>query len=170
MSSKKTSKPTQKKTTETPAPPSTTNENVLEMTHTVPATTPAEPVLVPVEEPLYPCDKCGTLRTKSQGGTVFTVCDTCWEECWEDKKRTKQASVPKIAPQDYSSIIPTIGRILHFMQSATAVPQAAILTAVHEDGELTCCVFDPVRGAVMRKRPLEQPDAPNGYFIWPPRL
>jgi len=31
-------------------------------------------------EELYPCDKCGKLRTKAEGGTVFTVCDTCWNE------------------------------------------------------------------------------------------
>lgn len=27
----------------------------------------------------YPCDKCGALRTKSEGGTTFTVCDKCWD-------------------------------------------------------------------------------------------
>lgn len=30
-------------------------------------------------EPLYPCDECGTMRTKAEGGTTFTVCDPCWE-------------------------------------------------------------------------------------------
>lgn len=29
--------------------------------------------------PLYPCEKCGKLRTKAEGGTTFTVCDTCWD-------------------------------------------------------------------------------------------
>ena len=28
----------------------------------------------------YPCDKCGVLRTKTEGGTTFTVCDACWDE------------------------------------------------------------------------------------------
>lgn len=27
----------------------------------------------------YPCERCGALRTKAQGGTVFTVCDACWD-------------------------------------------------------------------------------------------
>jgi hypothetical protein len=31
-------------------------------------------------EPLYPCDECGTMRTKAEGGTTFTVCDACWEK------------------------------------------------------------------------------------------
>lgn len=33
-----------------------------------------------VKEEKYPCAKCGTLRTKSEGGTVFTVCDECWDK------------------------------------------------------------------------------------------
>jgi hypothetical protein len=31
------------------------------------------------EESIYPCAKCGVLRTKSEGGTIFTVCDACWD-------------------------------------------------------------------------------------------
>lgn len=31
-------------------------------------------------EPNYPCADCGALRTKAQGGTVFTVCDACWDK------------------------------------------------------------------------------------------
>ncbi len=27
----------------------------------------------------YPCIDCGKLRTKAEGGTIFTVCDACWE-------------------------------------------------------------------------------------------
>lgn len=29
---------------------------------------------------IYPCDKCGKMRTKAEGGTTFTVCDTCWDD------------------------------------------------------------------------------------------
>lgn len=29
-------------------------------------------------EAIYPCDGCGVMRTKAQGGTTFTVCDACW--------------------------------------------------------------------------------------------
>lgn len=27
---------------------------------------------------VHPCDTCGKLRTKAEGGTVFTLCDECW--------------------------------------------------------------------------------------------
>lgn len=29
---------------------------------------------------VYPCNKCGLMRTKEEGGTTFTVCDECWEK------------------------------------------------------------------------------------------
>lgn len=32
------------------------------------------------DERIYPCAKCGTMRSKAEGGTVFTVCDDCWDE------------------------------------------------------------------------------------------
>lgn len=31
-------------------------------------------------ERIYPCAKCGTMRTKAEGGTCFTVCDDCWDK------------------------------------------------------------------------------------------
>lgn len=31
------------------------------------------------DERIYPCDRCGVMRSKAEGGTVFTVCDACWE-------------------------------------------------------------------------------------------
>lgn len=34
----------------------------------------------PTTEPTYACADCGRLRTKSEGGTVFTVCDECWDK------------------------------------------------------------------------------------------
>ena len=34
---------------------------------------------VDTTEPTYPCSKCGKLRTKAEGGTIFTVCDGCWD-------------------------------------------------------------------------------------------
>jgi hypothetical protein len=33
-------------------------------------------------ERIYPCDDCGKMRTKAEGGTVFTVCDECWDKRW----------------------------------------------------------------------------------------
>lgn len=32
------------------------------------------------EERIYPCEKCGLMRTKSEGGTTFTLCDKCFDE------------------------------------------------------------------------------------------
>ena len=32
------------------------------------------------DERIYACHDCGTLRTKAEGGTVFTVCDDCWNK------------------------------------------------------------------------------------------
>jgi len=29
---------------------------------------------------VYPCDDCGVLRSKNEGGTTFTVCDSCWDK------------------------------------------------------------------------------------------
>jgi DNA-directed RNA polymerase subunit M/transcription elongation factor TFIIS len=29
---------------------------------------------------VYPCEDCGTLRSKDEGGTTFTVCDKCWDK------------------------------------------------------------------------------------------
>ena len=28
----------------------------------------------------YPCASCGVMRSASEGGTVFTVCDACWDD------------------------------------------------------------------------------------------
>jgi len=40
----------------------------------------AAPVSDVGEDRIYPCDRCGKMRTKSEGGTVFTVCDSCWDD------------------------------------------------------------------------------------------
>ncbi len=32
------------------------------------------------DEKIYPCDDCGKMRGKNEGGTVFTVCDACWDK------------------------------------------------------------------------------------------
>ena len=29
---------------------------------------------------IYPCAMCGKVRSKDKGGTVFTVCDECWDK------------------------------------------------------------------------------------------
>lgn len=33
----------------------------------------------------YPCADCGCWRTKSEGGTTFTVCDECWSKHYGSK-------------------------------------------------------------------------------------
>lgn len=30
------------------------------------------------DDKVYPCVECGTLRSKREGGTIFTLCDKCW--------------------------------------------------------------------------------------------
>ena len=32
------------------------------------------------DERIYPCADCGTMRSKNEGGTTFTVCNDCWDE------------------------------------------------------------------------------------------
>lgn len=34
-------------------------------------------------ETTYPCAVCGKPRTREEGGTVFTVCDKCWDKSEE---------------------------------------------------------------------------------------
>ncbi len=38
------------------------------------------PVAPPDDPRIYPCKKCGMLRSKAEGGTTFTVCDACWDK------------------------------------------------------------------------------------------
>lgn len=39
---------------------------------------------------IYPCADCGKMRSKNQGGTVFTVCDDCWDKHWNKKAARPQ--------------------------------------------------------------------------------
>ena len=38
------------------------------------------------DDEVYPCQDCGILRSKNQGGTTFTVCDRCWDKARKKKK------------------------------------------------------------------------------------
>jgi len=38
------------------------------------------------DERIYPCSDCGKLRSKNEGGTVFTVCDECWDKIYKKPK------------------------------------------------------------------------------------
>lgn len=35
-------------------------------------------VAAPEKDRIYPCQRCGMMRTAAEGGTIFTVCDACW--------------------------------------------------------------------------------------------
>ena len=53
-------------------------------------------------EPIYPCQKCGKLRTKAEGGTTFTLCEKCWDKYYSKPAEPKErlftkAEVKKIA-------------------------------------------------------------------------
>ena len=39
------------------------------------------------DERIYPCNDCGLLRSKNEGGTVLTV----WEDCWDKHFKKKGA-------------------------------------------------------------------------------
>ena len=43
-----------------------------------PSEPPRRNVYKTTEGGSYPCEKCGRLRTKAEGGTTFAVCDECW--------------------------------------------------------------------------------------------
>lgn len=45
----------------------------------------------PEEERKYPCDRCGKLRSKAEGGTVFTVCDECWDATYRRTAPAREA-------------------------------------------------------------------------------
>ncbi len=34
------------------------------------------------EDCIYPCADCGIMRSEAEGGTIFTVCDKCWDKAY----------------------------------------------------------------------------------------
>lgn len=42
---------------------------------------------------IYPCTRCGVMRSEAEGGTTFTVCDECWDFLakQDEKRREKEA-------------------------------------------------------------------------------
>ncbi len=44
------------------------------------------------KEKLYPCYDCGKLRTAEEGGTIFTVCDKCWDKHYKKENRDANKS------------------------------------------------------------------------------
>jgi hypothetical protein len=55
----------------------------------------------PAAEPKYPCDCCGLPRTKSEGGTTFTVCDHCWDNCKHGEPHVAAAASPVAPAEDF---------------------------------------------------------------------
>lgn len=59
-----------------------------------------------MNEQLYPCEKCGKLRTKDEGGTTFSLCDECWEKYYGEPKGS----------EDKMSLILTDEEIKHIFE------------------------------------------------------
>jgi len=43
-------------------------------------------------ETIYPCLDCDVMRTRAEGGTVFTVCEVCWDRRHPPRDRPIPAS------------------------------------------------------------------------------
>lgn len=41
---------------------------------------------------VYPCAMCGVMRSKREGGTIFTVCDDCWDACQSPAAREERCA------------------------------------------------------------------------------
>lgn len=60
---------------------------------------------------IYPCDHCGVMRTKAEGGTVFTVCDKCWDALRdEERKRVASEAGERMADDHISRIVEAMHR------------------------------------------------------------
>ena len=42
------------------------------------------------DDRIYPCANCGKMRSKNEGGELFTVCDACWDD--EDQQLLREAN------------------------------------------------------------------------------
>lgn len=51
------------------------------------AQTGTEPM--PIPQPDAKCETCGAPRTMRLGGTIFTVCDACWDKAWNGTGKAK---------------------------------------------------------------------------------
>jgi hypothetical protein len=62
---------------------------------------PLNPDTRPVEQDregnprIYPCDVCGTMRSKPEGGTIFTLCDECWDKEHRKPRPVERCSCPE---------------------------------------------------------------------------
>ncbi len=58
-------------------------------------------------ESTYACEKCGRPRTKAEGGTIFTVCDDCWDKAGNAEAATLRAQIKKLL-QIQGQIVPVL--------------------------------------------------------------
>ncbi len=48
---------------------------------------------------IYPCRACGVMRTKEEGGAIFTVCDACWDIWRLGNKKSDDATITELRAQ-----------------------------------------------------------------------
>lgn len=69
---------------------------------------------------------------------------------------------------------PTVGRIVHYQSYGTPngefkpLPRAAVVTAVHLDGEVDLCVLNPT-GMFFNQEVQYSEEPKPGHWNWPPR-
>lgn len=56
-------------------------------------------------ERIYPCDKCGKLRSKAEGGTCFSLCDECWEKHYHFKKGDSTTPDLMLSPEEIGQVV-----------------------------------------------------------------
>lgn len=76
------------------------------------------------EPKIYPCIECGVMRTASEGGTTFTICDDCWD-------RQRPRVVPSFdAPKTLADTIADLRKTIEWLNSQLQI--AARHTAERE--------------------------------------
>jgi len=116
------------------------------------------PVVGTGVEPIYPCDRCGVLRTKAQGGTVFTVCDDCWDASEPSTAATPGTPEQKEQEGDArvdGSCSSGTGRATASSGEPTPALVQASDGAVHEWFELTYAQYLTVPRSVLQSMPHE---------------
>lgn len=48
---------------------------------------------------IFPCQDCGKMRSKNQGGTIFTVCESCWEKKYPPDSPRQDGETPTLKEQ-----------------------------------------------------------------------
>lgn len=46
---------------------------------------------------IYPCADCGMMRTKDEGGTIFTVCEACWDKHYHPGRARADSRPPPVS-------------------------------------------------------------------------